>query len=173
MSRSRVVALVVSSSIGLALTVALLRLPGSSPPAPPGPPGDLHRVDAVALRVLHGWDARRATAWSSGSPRRLGELYVPGSGAGSDDVRLLERYRARGFRVVAMATQVLALSVVAGGDDRWTLRVTDRLERAVAVRAGERTRLPRDGASTRVLTLMRSGDGRWRMAGVTRVGPAA
>ena len=117
--------------------------------------------------MLHAWDARRADAWAAGSPARLRALYVSGSAAGEADVRLLRRYRARGLRVTGMRTQVLALHVLEQRPHRRRVEVSDRLAGAVVVGAGRRTTLPRDAASTRVVTLVRAPGGRWRVAAVT------
>src|SRR4051794_31356979 len=121
-------------------------------------------TDLPAAAVLRGWDRRRAEAYAAGSPVRLRALYV--RGAGSSDVHLLEGYRSRGWRVVGMRMQVLAVAVSSREPGRLRLRVTDRLAGAVAVRAGERVRLPRDRASTRTVTLVRGSDGMWRAAAV-------
>src|SRR4051794_18941641 len=121
-------------------------------------------TDLPAAAVLRAWDRRRAEAYAAGSPGRLRTLYV--RGAGSSDVHLLDDYRSRGWRVVAMRMQVLAVAVASREPGRLRLRVTDRLAGAVAVRAGERVRLPRDRASTRMVTLVRGGDGVWRAAAV-------
>jgi hypothetical protein len=122
---------------------------------------------AAALRVLHAWDARRADAWAAGAPARLRALYVSGSAAGEADVRLLRRYRARGLRVTRMRTQVLALHVLEERPHRRRVEVSDRLAGAVVVGAGRRTTLPRDAASTWVVTLVQAPGGRWRVAAVT------
>ena len=121
-------------------------------------------TDLPAAAVLRTWDRRRAAAYAVGSAEGLRALYV--GGAGSSDVRLLEGYRSRGWRVVGMRMQVLALAVTSRESSRLRLRVTDRLVGAVAIRAGERVRLPRDRASTRRLTLVRGRDGVWRVAAV-------
>jgi hypothetical protein len=123
-------------------------------------------VEEPAVRVLHAWDERRAAAYARGAPERLADLYVAGSAAGAADVRLLRAYRARGVQVTGMRTQVLAADVLVRRPDRLRIRVTDRLAGAVAVGGGRRVALPRDAASTRVLTLMRGGDGRWRVSAV-------
>ena len=117
--------------------------------------------------MLHAWDARRADAWAAGSPAMLRALYVSGSAAGEADVRLLRGYRARGLRVRGMRTQVLALHVLEQRPHRWRVEVSDRLAGAVVVGAGRRTTLPRDAASTRVVTLVQAPGGRWRVAAVT------
>jgi hypothetical protein len=119
-----------------------------------------------AAKALQAWDRRRATAYATGSAAALRAAYVPGSRAGAADLALLRSYLVRGWRVVGMRTQVLALTVLAHGPRRWRLRVTDRLAAAVAVRPGRRVRLPRDRASTHVVTLARDADGRWRVAAV-------
>lgn len=61
--------------------------------------------------------------------------------------------------------QILAVDVLAHSPGRWTLRVTDRLYRAVAVGGGARVVLPRDQASTRVVTLLLRADS-WKVASV-------
>jgi hypothetical protein len=121
---------------------------------------------ATALALLHDWDARRAGAYAEGSTQGLRDLYAPGSGAGAADVRLLQRYTSRGLRVTGLRMQVLALAVTERSPDRWILRVTDRLAGGVAVHASQRTPLPRDTSTTRVLTLVRGGDSRWRVSAV-------
>lgn len=171
MSRPRPIGVVVWSLVGLVLVVALAEVSGRAPAASVAP-STRQATRGVALSLLHAWDARRASAYASGSIARLHDLYVPGSEAGAADSHLLASYRSRGFRVVGMRTQVLALTVLQRRADRWTLRVTDRLHRAVAVRAGRRVPLPRDRASIRVLTLVRSADRRWRVSTVVESQPA-
>jgi hypothetical protein len=122
--------------------------------------------DADALQVLHAWDRHRAAAYAAGSGQELQRLYTVGSAAGAADLRLLSGYRSRGWRVTGMRTQLLAVTVTRRRAGLWALRVTDRLERAVAVRDGRRVPLPRDAASTRLLTMTRAGDGRWRVVAV-------
>jgi hypothetical protein len=117
--------------------------------------------------MLRAWDRSRARAYATASPARLRRLYVVGSAAGAADLRLLDAYRSRGLRVVGMRTQVLALAVLEARPDRWALRVTDRLARGVAVQGGRRLDLPRDGSSTRVITLMLGPDARWRVSSVS------
>lgn len=138
---------------------------------PTGGPSDaVAAVDRDAARVpgaavLHAWDRRRARAYADGDAAALRGLYVRGSVAGERDVRTLRRYDRRGFRVVGMRMQVLALEVLAHRRGLWRLEVTDRLQRASAVRHGTPVALPRDAASTRVVTLVRSDDG-WRVRSV-------
>jgi hypothetical protein len=118
------------------------------------------------MEVLRAWDVQRSAAYAAGSPQTLRDLYVAGSGAGRSDVRLLGDYRARGYRVVGMRMQVLALRVLEQRQDRLRVEVTDRLEGAVAVGAGGRLTLPRDRPSTRTVTLVRGADGAWRVSAV-------
>lgn len=141
-------------------------------PAATDPPrvtvrGGRRPVERAALRVLHTWDARRAAAYRSASPPRLAGLYVAGSTAGAADVRLLQGYRARGYRVAGMHTQVLAVDVLVARPARLWLRVSDRLAGAVAVRGRERVPLPRDAVSTRVVALRRAVGGRWQVVSVS------
>lgn len=132
----------------------------------PGGPRARRAVETRVLRVLREWDRRRAGAYAAGSPQRLRVLYVPGSAPGVADVRVLRAYRERSLRVVGMRMQLLAVAVLEARADRLRLRVTDRLAAAVAVGAGRRTPLPRDQATTRVLTLLRDADGRWQVSDV-------
>jgi hypothetical protein len=140
--------------------------PAAAPPeiaeasAPPTAAGEL-----PAVTVLRRWDKKRARAYADGSVDALRELYRPGSDAGRDDVRLLRDYRDRGYRVVGMRMQLLAVDVLEHRAGLWRLRVTDRLVDAVAVGHEQRIRLPHDQASTRVLTLVRY-RGQWRVGAV-------
>lgn len=116
-------------------------------------------VGSRALRVLHGWDRRRARAWSDGSVHRLASLYGPRSEAGAVDRAMLAAYRTRGLRVIGMRRQTLAVQELHAGGRTLTLRVTDRLVSALAV--GERTRqpLPRLGFESQTLTFRRTPQG--------------
>jgi hypothetical protein len=163
-----VLVLVLAVSGLTAVMLAHLRSPGRTPTPTPA------SASATALAVLHDWDTRRAGAYAEGSVERLRDLYVPGSAAGAADVRLLQRYRSRGLRVTGLRMQVLALAVTERQADRWTVRVTDRLAGGAAVHAPRHasqgtslgTPLPRDASTTRVLTLLRGGDSRWRVSAV-------
>lgn len=178
-----VLGVAVLSGLGATLAVLLLRSP-ATPPRTAGEgvpavatatstaaviPDDADVRDALA--VLHDWDVGRAAAYARGDVRRLRDLYVPRSSAGAADVRVLTGYRSRGLRVAGLRTQVLALAVLERRPERWVLRVTDRVQAGVAVHAGRRLPLPRDAASTRVLTLVRSNDARWRVERVQDVRP--
>ena len=123
-----------------------------------------------AAAVLHTWDGRRADAWASGDVHALADLYVPRSAAGRGDVALLKEYLRRGLRVTGMRMQLFSLRVLHHGPRRWRLLVTDRLARAVAVHAAGSILLPRDGAATRVIGLVRGADGQWRVTTVRAAG---
>lgn len=131
----------------------------------PAPPARGPVVRAAA--VLRAWDERRARAWTAGDVPGLWELYVDGAGAA--DVRLLRRYLDRHLRVEELTTQLLAVEVLGRGPDLWLLRVTDRVAAGVVADGQERTRLPHDGAETRLIRLVRDGDGAWRVAEVRPV----
>lgn len=169
MARPRLLPVALLALLGLALTVLLVHAGGrpegggavARPVAAP--------TDLPAARLLRAWDERRSAAYAAGSVPLLRGLYVRGSAAGGSDVRLLRGYRARGFRVVAMRMQVLALRVLERRAGRLRVEVTDRLQGAVAVRPGRRVVLPRDAPDTRVLTLLLGPDGTWRVAAVRAV----
>jgi len=120
-----------------------------------------------ALDVLHRWDLARSRAYAAGDVADLRSLYAAGSAAGTTDVRLLRSYRERGLRVEGLRMQVLAVDVLGHGPGRWRLRVTDRLTGAAAVGKRVRVPLPRDEASTQVVTL-RLIDGSWRVSSVVK-----
>lgn len=126
-------------------------------------------VDLPAAGVLRAWDEQRAAAYAEGSVRQLRQLYVAGSTAGRSDVRVLRGYRARGLVVEGMRTQVLALRVLVQRPGRLRVEVTDRLVGAVAVGSDVRVRLPRDGSDARTVSLLRGGDGAWRVVTVRPV----
>ena len=146
----------------LVLTVAVVAvLAGASlvrrEPARPGTVAvAAEPVGSRALRVLHGWDRRRARAWARGSVRLLRSLYDGRSEAAVADCAMLAAYRARGLRVTGMRRQTLSVRELQATSRRLTLRVTDRLVSAVAV--GEETRepLPRQGFESQTLTFRRT-----------------
>jgi hypothetical protein len=82
---------------------------------------------------------------------------------------MLRRYAARGLRVQGLVVQRLAVRVLRREPDVLMLRVTDRMVGATAVGRGLRVRLPRDGVSTRTVTLRRVGSD-WRVSEVLPVG---
>lgn len=160
-----VAVLVVGLSGGL-VTVGVLSGPsGRAAGSAPAPARVVAgAAPSPALAVLRDWDRRRADAWAAGDPDALARLYVSGSTAGSADVALLRRYRARGYVVRDMRMQVLAARVLVLRPGLVRVEVTDRLANATAVGATEQV-LPSDAATTRVLVL-RSVEGQWLMARV-------
>jgi hypothetical protein len=116
-----------------------------------------------ASAVLHEWDDRRAAAWASSDVAGLRSLYVAGSPTGRADAAMLQAWHERGLRVGRMRMQLLDLDVRRASDARLDLVVTDRLAGAVAVGPGVRLPLPRDGATTRRVVLVRAGD-EWLVA---------
>jgi hypothetical protein len=142
--------------------------PATPRPAPVASDPEAHPgVESPAVRVLAAWDARRADAWARGDAAALRGLYVAGSRAGAADARLLLDYRRRGLRVVGLRMQLLAVEVLHASTREILLRVTDRVAAAEAVGARTRTRLPRDRPSTRVVSLRRGSDRRWRVESVS------
>ena len=153
-----------------ALAVSLLAVTtvvsDRQPPVPaPTRAEPVGRVDP--LDVLREWDRRRAAAWAAGDVRALAALYTRSSTAGRRDVAMLGSYRSRGLRVRGMSRQLLAVRVLRSEPGLLRVRVTDRLVGAVVVRAGAARELPRDAASTLVMTLRRVA-GHWRMDQVTQ-----
>jgi hypothetical protein len=136
--------------------------------APEDAGGAAATVALRALRVLHVWDERRATAWAGGDADRLRRLYVPRSRTGRADVGMLRAYAARGLRVVGMRTQLLGVEVLGAGRGRMALLVTDRLVGAVARGRGRPLVLPADRAS-RARVRLRRVAGRWRVVEVREV----
>ena len=145
---------------------------GSEPPPAAEPPAAVKPAwapvaESPASDVLRGWDRRRARAYAKGDLTALRRLYVAGAGAAGQDLRMLRAYTRRGLRVEGMRMQLLEVKVLVERPDRYRLRVTDRLVGALAVAPGTRWRLPRDRASTRVVTLERaSADAPWLVAAV-------
>lgn len=124
-----------------------------------------HRRAADAASLLRAWDRRRARAWWHGDAVGLAGLYTRDSRAGHRDRAMLGAYADRGLRVAGLRTQVLALSVRGWRPGRVTVEVTDRLVGGEAVGHGVRIPLPRDNASTRVVSLRRV-SGSWRVVEV-------
>ncbi len=147
--------------LGCVLAAGLAGL-GHDAPAPRPTPTPAVPDRTAALRVLREWDAARAAAWHSGSPAALRELYAEGSASGRADRVLLAAYRSRGLRVDGMSMQRSQVRLLGRSENRWVLRVTDRLVDAFVVGPGGRLPLPRDAWSTRVVVLLRVGE-RWRI----------
>lgn len=126
-------------------------------------------ADGPALTALHAWDRLRAAAWADADAVALRRLYLPGSAAGEEDVRLLRDYRSRGLRVAGLRTQVLAAEVRSQQPDRLVVAVTERFAGAVAVGPRTHVTLPRGTPRDRVVVLVRRLD-RWVVAAVREPG---
>lgn len=118
-----------------------------------------------ARQILAGWDVRRASAYADGDTRLLSSLYVPDSTAGAADVAVLQGYVAKGLHVEHLRMQVLSFRVVTRTPRRLVVDVTDRLVGAVAAGGDLRTKLPRDRADRRRITLVRR-EGAWLVSRV-------
>ncbi len=127
---------------------------------------------AKALRVLRGWDARRAEAYASGDGELLSSLYTSGSRSGAADLRVLTAYADRGLRVVDLRTQILRVEVLSLTSTRLELEVSDRIASAIVVGPGIREMLPRDTETRRVIGLRRIA-GTWLVDEVVQASPAA
>jgi len=124
------------------------------------------------VSVLQGWDTLRAQAYADGDVRALRELYLPGSSAGHRDVRLLERYAARGLRVTGIQTQLLRAEVRSERLGRLVLALAERVTGARAVGPGTSVRLPQGAVRVRVVTLVQR-EGRWMVSAVSGAGTSA
>ncbi|CAA9369268.1 MAG: hypothetical protein AVDCRST_MAG47-1009 [uncultured Nocardioidaceae bacterium] len=139
---------------------------------------DRERPAVQALDLLRRWDARRAAAYASGEPRRLRQLYAPGSRAGARDVRLLRSYADRGLVVEELAVQVLDVRLVSASPSLVRLQVLDRMAGGRVALAegwttgadsepGEETWLPAGRPESRVVTMVEHGGG-WVVRSVRR-----
>lgn len=161
---ARRLALVLCCALVVGAGVAVLR---GEPPRETAPVSRVRPASATvaAIDVLRAWDARRAEAWAAGDPQALRRLYTPGSRTGRQDRAALAAYADRGLRVTGARMQLLAVDVLRASDHRVTLRVTDRLSRAVARGPRGAVVLPRDRPSTWKVRLSRRA-GEWRVAEV-------
>jgi len=163
--RRSILVVVLLGVLAALLSVSLWRLNTPTRATPPGA-----RLEAAddrterALRILRHWDTQRNAAWAAGDLAALARLYRPGSAAGAYDAWMLQRYVDRGLVVDPIRMQLLSVDLTQWSSRRFTLVITDRLAVAEAVDAGGgRHPLPRDQASTRVVTLMLDGR-RWLAA---------
>lgn len=128
------------------------------------------RADVVqGLAVLHAWDVRRQQAWAAVDAAALRSLYVPGSGAGRADLRLLRAYAARGLVVRRIVTQVFAVRVLQRTSSVMRLRVFDRVAGGEVVEDGRAVALRSSRPVTRDIELRLGPDG-WRVASVSGSG---
>ncbi len=129
-------------------------------------------ADDPACYVLGGLDVARAQALADVNVTDLQQVYASDRAA-SRDRQVLERYAARGFRIVGAGMIRDSCRVVARSSGRIELQVSERLAPSWAVSdAGAARRLPRDGSTARRATLTEA-DGRWRIAWVRVLGDSA
>jgi hypothetical protein len=172
MRLSTALRLLLAASLVTAVVVGAGAVAGSvhdRRPAAPRQPSALLTAPAAEVRaaaVLHAWDAARAGAWAAGDLRSLGDLYTPGSLAGERDREMLREWLRRGLVVRDLRTQVLALRELRRTAGTWVLRVTDRVAAGTAAGRGLTRSLPRDSATTTIVTLRRQG-GRWLVQSVS------
>jgi hypothetical protein len=122
-------------------------------------------ADDPECYVLGGLDVARAQALADVNVTDLQRLYASARAA-SRDRRVLERYAARGYRVVGAGMIRESCRVVARSSERIELDVAERLAPSWVVSdSGESRRLPRDGTTSRRVVLT-GGVGRWRIASV-------
>jgi len=122
--------------------------------------------------ALGGLDVARAQALADVNVRDLQQVYASDRAA-SHDRRVLERYAARGYRIVGAGMIRESCRVVSRSDERVELQVFERLAPSWVVNdAGETRRLPRDGATSRRVSLIQV-DGHWRIASVRMPGGSA
>jgi hypothetical protein len=130
----------------------------------------------LALEVLDSWDRSRAAAYSSGDLAALRRLYVRGSAAGRNDVRMLREYVDRGLAVRGLELQRAEVDLLSSSGRRLRVEVLERLAGATVVPVaapGTEVALPRDRPERRIVTFRRP-EGRWQVAAVVRVdGPSA
>ena len=122
-------------------------------------------ADDPECYALGGLDVARAEALADGNLTELRSLYAH-SAAADPDARLLQRYAARGLRVVGAGMVRGECRVVARAAERVELDVSERLAPTWVVGpSGAATRLPRDELS-RHRVVLTGGAGRWRIASV-------
>ncbi len=144
-----------------ALAVPSASVAGARPASPPR--ADVRRV----LTLLHGWDEEREHAWAADDETALELLYVPGSAAARADVRLLRSYRARGFVVRRLVTQVFGVRVLRSTADRIDVRVLERVAGGEVVTQDGVLPLPSTRPVLRRIVLRRVA-ATWKVVRVTR-----
>jgi hypothetical protein len=120
-----------------------------------------------ALRILRGWDRRRAHAYAEGDVVELRRLYTLASRAGAEDADNLRRYVDRGLVVDELAMQLLSVRVIESSPDRLRLRVVDRFAHGEVSSGPSTALLPPGRATTRAVTLVRRDRG-WLVRSVRR-----
>lgn len=117
-------------------------------------------------RVLGRLDDRRTRALRDADRSALAAVYAPGSAVLARDRATLGAYQRSGLRLRGAELALLEVRVLGREPDRVRLRVVDRLGGTSAVTpAGRGLPLPRDRATERVVTLVRTAAG-WRIGAV-------
>lgn len=140
---------------------------GGSSAVAPAAAGASAPAAVAAEAALDGWYADRARAYAAGDRASLAALHAPGSAVGRRDLRVLERYLARGLRVQGLRVDRRVLSVRPTSAAGWRVVVVDRTRRATAVHPSGRTwRLPRGPWVRRTMVLEPVAVG-WRLVSAT------
>ncbi len=157
-------------AVGLVAAPPVTAPPATGAAVPVSGPSSVPRhATQRALALLRRWDGLRAQAWAADDPAALRALYVGGSRAARDDLRLLGSYRARGLVVRRMLTQVLAVEVLRDTPAAIRVQVLDRVAGG-EVTARDRTVTLR-GTQPSVHTIdLRRVHGRWRVGAVSGSG---
>jgi hypothetical protein len=122
-------------------------------------------ADDPECYALGGLDVARAQALADADVTALQRVYADMASA-KRDRSLLQRYGARGYRIVGAVMIRGSCRVVHRSDERVELDVVERLASAwVVSELGKVTRLPRDGFD-RHRVVLTGGTGRWRIASV-------
>jgi hypothetical protein len=151
--------------------------PAASAPAVPGGTSadsdSTAELEAELTRALIAIGRSRATAFGRASARFLSGADVTGSPAHTDDVRLVQRLRAQGYRLKGVRYQVSGVQVLGRRGELVDVRavVTTSAHRQVRVGSGVGVPVPADGPRAVVLTvapvdLNAPGPGRWRVRSV-------
>lgn len=150
------------SSVSAATATAAVAAPAAEPASPTTASGP-----GRWRRVLGRLDDRRTRALRDANPSALAAVYAPGSAVLARDRATLGAYQRRGLRLRGAELALLEVRVLGREPGRVRLHVVDRLGGTSAVTpAGRGLPLPRDRATERVVTLVRTAAG-WRVASVT------
>jgi hypothetical protein len=130
-------------------------------------------LDTELTRALIAIGRSRATAFQRVSARFLAGADVAGSPAYQDDLQLVQRLKARGYRLEGVRYQVSGVEVLHRRGELVDVRalVTTSKHRQIRVNSGATVSVPADGPRSVVLTVAPveaniSGPGRWRVRNV-------
>jgi hypothetical protein len=118
--------------------------------------------------TLTALDGLRAKAFARLDAALLDAVYRSGSAPWRSDRALLASYRQRDIRVDGLRIEIQRVQVERPGRDTVVLRVVDRFAGATAIdSAGRRTALPAGQPTTRLITLIGSGE-HWQISGIVQ-----